>query len=86
MAATATAMRRVPFKSVLWVVVSENVDVELRCVTWRVEANVVDVCERLMAFVVMAVVLVVAVVAVVVIGGVYSVTLMLNCSDVEATT
>ena len=52
-----------------------------------VKVDGVDVCGRLTAVVVTAVVgLVVALVVLVVLGGVYGVTLMLNCSDVEAAT
>jgi hypothetical protein len=86
MATTAAAVSSVPFMSVLWALVGENVDVELRSVTWRVEGIVADVCEGLMTFVVTAVVTVAAAAVFVVVGGVYGVTLTLNCSDVEATT
>jgi hypothetical protein len=83
-AATAAAISSVPVMSAFSVVAGKNVDVELREITWPVEVDSVDVCERLVAVVVNVVV--VEVVAVVAVGGVYGVTLMLNCSDVEVTT
>jgi hypothetical protein len=83
-ATTAAAMSSAPFMSVLWIVVGENIDVELS-VIWRVEVNVADVCEGMM-FVVTAVGTVAVVGVVVEVGAAYGVTLTLNCSEVEATT
>jgi len=83
-AATAAATSNILVIPVFWLIVGKNVDVELGTVISGVKVDGADVCERLMAVVVTAVVGLI--VAVVELGGVYGVMLMLNCSDVEAAT